>query len=221
MTVTITNVMAISLDGMIGKHALESDIERRAYDFTNLDDREFVREQLKQADAVITGANSLRASGATWQVLNDRGVNPAWIVFTTRGLEEGLEFWGQRSVRRILVSPVPVNEALCVRYGVENWVYPENTASRVVERLGSECLHRVLLFGGGSINKIFYENNFVDFAKITVCPLIISGVKSPRFVDLGLPHPVHLTCISSVLKGDLVFLTYKVKKQASVDVKFF
>ncbi len=212
MTVTITNVMAISLDGMIGKHALESDVERRAYDFTNLDDREFVREQLMQADAVITGANSLRASGATWQVLNDRGVNPAWIVFTTRGLDDGLEFWGQEGVRRVLVSPVPVNETLCARYGVENWIYPEHAAVRVVERLDKEGLCRVLLFGGGSINKIFYENNFVDFAKITVCPLIISGVKSPRFVDLGLSNPVHLTCISSVLKGDLVFLSYRVKK---------
>ena len=212
MTVTITNVMAISLDGMIGKHALESDVERRAYDFTNLDDREFVREQLQNADAVITGANSLRASGGTWQVLNDRGVNPAWIVFTTRGVEEGLEFWEQQTVRRVLVSPVAVNESLCAKHGVENWIYPEQTAARVVERLGRESLERVLLFGGGSINKIFYEQNFVDFAKITVCPLIISGVKSPRFVDLGLTRPVHLTCISSVLKGDLVFLSYKVKK---------
>lgn len=216
MNVTITNVMAISLDGMIGKHALESDLDRRAYNFTNMDDREFVREQLEQADAVITGANSLRASGGTWRVLNDRGINPAWIVFTTRGLEEGLEFWGQRGVRRVLVSPVAVNESLCLKSGVENWVYPEQAAHRVVERLGQEGLGRVLLFGGGSINKIFYENGFVDFAKITICPLIISGVKSPRFVDLGLTRPIHLSCISSVLKGDLVFLSYKVNKQTSV-----
>jgi riboflavin biosynthesis pyrimidine reductase len=112
----------------------------------------------------------------------------------------------------VLVSPFPVNEVLCAKSGVENWVYSEQAAGRVVERLDKEGLCRVLLFGGGSINKIFYENNFVDFAKITVCPLIISGVKSPRFVDLGLSHPVHLTCISSVLKGDLVFLSYRVNK---------
>jgi 5-amino-6-(5-phosphoribosylamino)uracil reductase len=212
MTVTITNVMAITLDGMIGKHALESDVERRAYDFTNLDDREFVRQQLEQADAVITGANSLRASGGTWRVLNDRGVNPAWIVLTTKGLQEELDFWKQSNVRRVLVSPSPVNEACCAKYGVENWIYPEQTAYRIVQRLEREGLTRVLLFGGGSINKLFYENGFVDFAKITVCPLIISGVNSPRFVDLGLTNPVSLQCISSVLKGDLVFLTYKVKK---------
>ena len=212
MTVTITNVMAISLDGTIGKHALESDSERRAYDFTNMDDREFVREQLQQADAVITGANSLRASGSTWVVTNDRGVNPAWIVFTTRGLDEGLEFWRQKNVRRILVSPLPVQKDLCATFGVENWVYPEKNLSQFITRLSSEGLHRNLLFGGGSINKMFYEHGLVDYAKITLCPLIIAGVKSPRFVDLGLSKPTHLMAISSVLKGDLVFLTYKVKK---------
>lgn len=212
MSVTITNVMAVSLDGMIGKHALESDLERRAYDFTNMDDREFVREQLLQADAVITGANSLRASGSTWRVLNDRGVNPAWIVLTTRGLDDGLEFWAQKDVRRVLVSPSRVNESACASHGVENWVYPDQMVRRIVDRLDQEGLRRVLLFGGGSINKLFYEAGLVDFAKITLCPLIISGVKSPKFIDLGLSKPIHLTCISSVLKGDLVFLTYKVKK---------
>jgi riboflavin biosynthesis pyrimidine reductase len=212
MTVTITNVMAISLDGMIGKHALESDSERRAYDFTNMDDREFVREQLQQADAVITGANPLRASGSTWVVSNDRGINPAWIVFTTRGLDERLGFWSQKNVRRIVVSPFPVQESLCAAMGVENWIFDEKSLPEFMKRLDAEGLSRVLLFGGGSINKMFYQNDLVDYAKITLCPLIIAGINSPRFVDLGLTKPSHLRAVSSVLKGDLVFLTYKVKK---------
>jgi 5-amino-6-(5-phosphoribosylamino)uracil reductase len=212
MTVTITNVMAISLDGMIGKHALESDHERRAYDFTNMDDRDFVKEQLEQADAVITGANSLRASGSTWVVTNDRGLNPAWIVFTTKGLDEGLGFWDQLNVRRVLVSPSPVQADLCAAKGVENWLYGPATLPAFIQRLSQEGLHRILLFGGGAINKIFYEHNLVDYAKITLCPLIIAGLNSPHFVDHGLSEPKHLMAISSVLKGDLVFLTYKVKK---------
>lgn len=212
MSVTITNVMAVSLDGLIGKYALESDVERRAYNFTNIDDRDFVREQLERADAVITGANSLRASGSTWRVNNDKGVNPVWIVLTKAGLDAGLGFWMQHDVRRVLVSPSPVNQDLCAKHGVENWVYPDHTVRRVVDRLDSERLTRVLLFGGGAINKLFYEQGLVDFAKITLCPVIISGVNSPHFVNPGLSHSIHMTCISSVLKGDLVFLIYKVKK---------
>ena len=212
MSVTVTNVMAISLDGMIGKHALESDVERRAYDFTNMDDRDFVREQLEQADAVITGANSLRASGSTWQVRNDRGINPAWIVFTTKGLDEGLAFWSQTDVKRVLVSPFPIQESLCSASGVINWVIPEERTADIIQKLEAENLRRVLLFGGGAINKLFYEHGLVDFAKITLCPLLIGGVNSPRFVDLGLTRPTHFTAISSLLRGDLVFLSYKVKR---------
>ena len=212
MSVTITNVMAISLDGMIGMHALESDVERRAYNFTNMDDREFVREQLEQADAVITGANSLRASGSAWRVRNDRGVNPAWIVFTTKGLAEGLAFWGQKDVQRVLVSPFPIQEALCAASGVKNWIIPENSPGGLIKKLEAENLNRVLLFGGGAINKLFYEHGLVDFAKITVCPLLIGGVNSPRFVNPGLTRPTHFTLISSVLRENLVFLTYRVKR---------
>ena len=212
MSVTITNVMAISLDGMIGMHALESDVERRAYNFTNMDDREFVREQLEQADAVITGANSLRASGSAWRVRNDRGVNPAWIVFTTKGLAEGLDFWGQKDVQRVLVSPFPIQESLCAASGVKNWIIPENSPVGLIKKLESENLNRVLLFGGGAINKLFYEHGLVDFAKITVCPLLIGGVNSPRFVNPGLTRPTHFTLISSVLRENLVFLTYRVKR---------
>ena len=212
MAVTITNIMAISLDGLIGSNAFESDVERRKYNFTNSDDREFVREQLECADAVITGANSLRASGCAWTVTNDRGVNPAWIVFTTKGLSADLEFWRQKPIRRVLVSPFPVQEELCAASGVENWILTEKNPIEVVQRLEREGLGRILLFGGGSINKLFYENQLVDFAKITVCPLVIGGVNSPRFVDLGLKTPIHFTAIASVLKEDLVFLTYRVKK---------
>lgn len=212
MTVTVTNVMAISLDGMIGKHALESDLDRRAYDFTNMEDKNFVRSQLEQADAVITGANSLRASGSTWRVLNKRGLYPAWIVFTTRGIDEGLEFWRQTEVRRVLVSPFPVQKDLCAARGVENWIIKENELSLLMDKLDALGMQNVLLFGGGHINKIFYENGLVDFAKITLCPLLIGGVNSPSFVNPGLSHLVHFSLISSVLNGDLVFLTYKVKK---------
>lgn len=212
MTVTVTNVMAISIDGMIGKHALESDLDRRAYGFTNMEDRNFVHDQLQQADAVITGANSLRASGSTWRVLNQHGRYPAWIVFTTRGLDEGLEFWQQREVRRVLVSPVPVQEEMCKAHGVENWTINENNLSALISKMDSLEMRNVLLFGGGHINKLFYENGLVDFAKITLCPLLIGGVNSPHFVNPGLSHLVHFSLVSSVLRGDLVFLTYKVKK---------
>jgi 5-amino-6-(5-phosphoribosylamino)uracil reductase len=213
MSVIVTNVMAVSLDGKIGKHPFESDADRSAYGFSNLDDKEWVRSQLVLADVVITGANSMRASGASWEVQNDRGVNPAWIVWTRSGLDDALPFWRQMNIRRILVSPAPIQQEACAAYGVENWVIKNtNEPKSVLDRLEKEGLTRVLLFGGGSINKIFYENRLVDFAKITLCPLIVGGVTPSPFIDVGLPSHVNLDLISSFTKGSLVFLTYKIQK---------
>lgn len=213
MSVTITNVMAISLDGRIGKHSLESDGARRTYGFTNMDDREWVREQLINADAVITGANSLRASGSTWKLLNDRGRTPSWIVLTTKGIDASLPFWTQHDVDRVLVSPKAVQTELCQEHLVANWqTGSETPAQAIVQRLNTLGLHRVLLFGGGAINKIFYEENLVDYAKLTLSPMIIGANDAPNFVDPGLTHDVKMTLVSSVVKGNLVFLTYKIQK---------
>lgn len=212
MSVTITNVMAVSLDGRIGKHALECDNQRRAYDFTNADDSEWVREQLTTADAVITGANSMRASGATWRVTNDRGRFPTWIVLTQEGLDKGLPFWKQHDVDRVLVSPSAVQSDLCQMSGVESWISGlENPAKLIVQRLEEQNLSRVLLFGGGMVNNLFYEAGLVNFAKVTLCPIIIGALASPYFVNPGLSHEVKLSLIASVAKGNLVFLTYKIQ----------
>lgn len=213
MSVIITNVMAISLDGRIGKHALESDGARRSYGFTNMDDRDWVREQLIQADAVITGANSLRASGATWKLLNDRGRTPSWIVMTTQGIDAGLQFWQQHDVERILVSPQPVQADLCQKNQVSNWQTGDaNPARYIFDRLEDMGHHRVLLFGGGAINKLFYQENLVDYAKLTLSPIIVGGIEAPFFVNPGLTHDVKMCLVSSVIKGNLVFLNYKIQK---------
>lgn len=213
MSVQITNVMAVSLDGRIGKHALESDSQRRVYNFTNEDDRNWVRQQLTNADAVVTGANSLRASGSAWDVQNDKGVNPAWIVLSKAGLDESLPFWTQKNIMRALVSPFEVQSNHCLEKGVEHWLFgEENPARYIVRRLEEKNLTRVLLFGGGAVNNLFYEEGLVDFAKITLCPLIIGALSSPNFVNPGLTRDVNMTLVSSVVKGSLIFLTYKIQK---------
>lgn len=213
MSVEITNVMAVSLDGLIGKHALESDLQRRAYDFTNEDDKEWVRSLLTHADAVVTGANSLRAAGQAWEVKNDQGRNPSWVVLTNNGLDEALPFWKQHDIDRVLVSSVPVQSKLCELESVENLVVGnKNTAAAVVKYLESKKWNRVLMFGGGVVNNLFYEAGLVDFAKITLCPLIIGGVNAPRFVEPGLTRDIKMSLVSSVVKGSLLFLTYKIHK---------
>lgn len=207
----IVNVMAASLDGKIAAHSLESDGARRDYGFTNEDDKAYVRHQLETADAVITGANSLRASGATWQVRNHKKKFATWVVMTTKGISADLPFWQQTEVERWIVSPdkVPLHSETNVRAVLCG---TKNPAQVVYESLAAAGCERVLLFGGGQINRLFYQSNLVDELRLTICPIIIAGNHAPDFVDRGLTSPKHLTLLSSQPSKDLVFLTYKVQK---------
>ena len=207
----IVNVMAASLDGKIAAHSLESDGARRDYGFTNDDDKNFVRQQLETADAVITGANSLRASGSTWQVPNHEKRFARWVVLTTKGISEDAEFWKQSQVERWLVSPFPV--PIYATTNIKTIVYGSlNPAIVVRDELAAAGCHQVLLFGGGQINRIFYEANLVDELRLTICPIIIAGKGASDFVAPGLTNPKQLTLLSSQPSKDLVFLRYKVQK---------
>jgi len=207
----LINVMAASLDGKIAAHTLESDSARRDYGFTNEDDKAYVRQQLETADAVITGANSLRASGATWQVRNHRGRFATWVVMTTKGISADLPFWNQNQVERWIVAPtsVPMHSNENTRAIICGETDPARVAYVALVAAGYE---RVLLFGGGQINRLFYQSDLVDELRLTICPIIIAGNDAPDFVDRGLPSPKHLTLLSSQPSKDLVFLTYKVQK---------
>lgn len=209
----IVNVMAASLDGKIAEHALESDGARRQYGFTNKSDQEFVRLQLTTADAVITGANSLRASQAAWQVPNHDGKFATWIVLTNSGLDENLRFWSQDEVEKIIVTknsklvlPPSKNSRLIL--------VPEarNIAEFLVAELKRVGLQKVLLFGGGHVNRLFYEAGLVDDLLLTLCPLMLGAPEAANLLSPPLSRPVHFLLESSNRVGDLLFLKYTVKK---------
>jgi riboflavin biosynthesis pyrimidine reductase len=209
----LTNVLAISLDGVIGKSDAESDEERRAYGFTNDADKHHVKSILQETDVVITGGKSLRAANAAWEVVNDRGQQVAWVVLTNAGLPKDLKFWTQSNIRRVVVSENKNLQEDCLRHGVEFWLAPKSSpALFVVSQLHSLNLSRQVLFGGGEINRMFYAAGVVDYAKITLCPLIVGGVTPARFMPPGLEHPVNLELETFVRKENLVFLNYKIQK---------
>jgi riboflavin biosynthesis pyrimidine reductase len=70
----------------------------------------------------------------------------------------------------------------------------------------------VLLFGGGQINRMFYDEGLVDELSITICPVIIGTPDASRFVDPGLANPTLFQLQSSIVSENHVFLTYSVRK---------
>ena len=209
----IINVMAASLDGKIAGHSLESDRERRDYGFTNKADQEFVRHQLTTADAVVTGANSLRASQGAWQVPNQKGRCATWVVLTRAGLDPSLRFWGQSEVPKWIVTPAP---DLVIPADPANRliVIPptENPAPLIAKELKDAGYEKILLFGGGHVNRLFYEAGLVDELFLTLCPLMLGTPAASSLLAPPLSKATHFRLVSSNNVGDLVFLNYTVNK---------
>ena len=203
--------MAISLDGFIASKPGESDATRRELGFTNDADRQHLREMVRNSDAVIAGAESVRAARRLFADQNDRGRLPTWLIPTNRGLDANLPLWEQHQVRKILVSansdlPAPP-------HGEILHVDEEGLVSTIRNYLIDHDLHRVLLLGGAQINRMFYLEKLVNRVVITVCPIILGSKGGIPLVQPDLPLPTHLKLITSHSIGNLVFLTYSVIDQ--------
>lgn len=210
----IINVMAVSLDGSIGNGPHEDDAVRRTSGFTNEDDRKHVEALLRTADAVILGANSLKTSGEIWNLRNDKGKFPTWVVLSNAGLPAELPFWKQDEMPRWVVSEGERKGAL-TSPKVRTLTYGERNPALVIkEELTKIGVERALLFGGAAVNRLFYEAGVVDELVLTLCPLITATPGSIPLVAPPVSGPIRLNLLASETKGDYLFLRYRIERKA-------
>jgi 5-amino-6-(5-phosphoribosylamino)uracil reductase len=205
----IINVMAISLDGSIASKGNERDSVRKEYGFLAEEDRRHVLSLLADADAVIAGGESIRCSGGAFDLVNHKGVSPKWMVLTNQGLPETLRFWQQDKIDRWLISEKILSNVPAHRGEVTNFPYGEGSPAELIRKklIEANC-EKVLLFGGGRVNQLFYEAGLVDELIVTICPVIF-GTKEPiPLVSPTLTVPVRLTLQTSNSSENLVFLKY-------------
>ena len=208
----ITNVMAASLDGRIASQRLESDDERQKSNLSSPADRAFLLNEIEKAEAVIVGAGSIRSNGVC---LSHPGKNeqfPAWYVLSQSPLPYDLSFWNQKHIPRYLVSakPLPIKDGS----GVKNLVYSDrDPAEFIIDALSQAQLSEVLLFGGGIVNKMFYQKNLVDSLKLTISPLFIGKEDAPYLIFPDLENAVEMSLLSSRNVDNYVFLEYQVKRK--------
>ena len=207
----IINIMASSLDGCISRHNLESDAERWDFGFNCQEDRDFLLSEVEDADAIITGAQSVRASQTLLKRKNkDRELT--WFVLSEKGLAKEFDFWKQTGLHIYLVSPkeIPI-------YGDPNFfsnlIYTgSNVAKFLYQILKSKLYQRVLLFGGGQINSLFYQENLVDELRLTLTPTIIAQSNASPLISPVLKYPVKTELVSKQQFGSHLFLHYKIIK---------
>ena len=201
--------MAASIDGHIATAPAEKDPARIASGFVSAADRQHVRTEVSHSDAVILGADTVRASPRLLSYPNDRGRCPIWVVLTTRGIEKTSPFWKLHHIERWLVAPSKL--AIPDATNVRAFICPQQDAATfVVDQLQKHCLNRVILFGGGAINHLFYSQQLVDELSLTIAPTIIARDDAPRLVKSSLPAAVRLRLLTVRRVDDHLFLRYRV-----------
>ncbi|MBC7533572.1 MAG: dihydrofolate reductase family protein [Oligoflexus sp.] len=205
----IVNVMASSLDGRIGVHDREGDVERLNVGMSNPSDQQHLRQQIESCDAIIVGASSVRANGSCLDHPGKNKQPPVWFIFAQTPLPESFAFWAQKHIRRVLVSasPLPIVEGS----GVENLIYGSaNPGMFLALYLKIHNFDRALLFGGGVVNSWFYNQKLVDHLELTLAPMMIGKANAPYLVAPELTQAVQFLLDSSHASESFVFLSYSV-----------
>lgn len=202
--------MATSVDGRIAVSPLETTVARYDSGFLSPADLKHVHDVVAHNDAVIIGANTARASPHLLKQKNYRNVYPVWIVLTVKGVEGNSPFWQHQGIERWIVSPAPVTQYS--HTGVRYMTYREHDpAVFVTELLQQHKMSKILLFGGGEINRLFYRSQLVDELIVTVCPIIVAQDRAPLLVPPPLDAPIRLELVSTRTVKNHVFIHYKVR----------
>ncbi|MGE0174100.1 MAG: dihydrofolate reductase family protein [Oligoflexales bacterium] len=210
----IINVMASSLNGRIGGSSLEGDKKRVDSGLSSSEDQEHLKDQISQCDAVIVGASSIRANGRCIAEPKRAGGFPAWYVLSQSPLPLDIEFWRQNDVPRIMCShqPLPLGPAATGNIATLAARSDDDLIARILEDAQRRHFSRLLLFGGGRINKLFYDRNLVDELWLTLAPLYIRKAQTPELIDPTGGNDVKFRLISSHQRKSYVFLNYEVLK---------
>ena len=127
-----------------------------------------------------------------------------WVVLTTQGIEPSSPFWQLHHIERWLVSPskLEIPDAT----NVHTFVCPrQDAATFAIAQLQQQNLNRVVLFGGGEINHLFYRHQLVDELSITIAPTIVARDDAPRLIKPSLPVAVRLQLLAVRQVDDHLF----------------
>lgn len=206
----IVNVMASSLDGKIGANNHEDDGQRIELGLSSDADRDFLKTEIATCDAIVVGASSIRANGECLDWPGRNGVPPPWFVFARDPIPCQLGFWHQNEVPRYLVSRVSLPFPKSTT--VTPLVFSQgDLVLEFYQYLASQELEKVLLFGGGILNGLFYDRKLVDKLHLSVAPVLLGIEGAPTLVH-GLSHGcVKLDVVSSHSHENFVFLKYLVR----------
>lgn len=219
-----TVILAMSVDGKI------ADASRAAARFGSLNDQAHLERQVAQADAVLFGAETLRAYGTTLKVSQpellhhrqQRGQPPQPIhIVCSRSAEMDPQYrFFQQSVPRWLLTTaqgvdrwqtLPLFERILVAETAPN----EINWQAAFQQFLAAGIRQLAVLGGGTLVASLLEAELIDEIWLTICPLILGGALAPTPVEgsgflQALAPRLRLLAVQPLEQE--VFLHYRVMK---------
>lgn len=210
----------MSADGKI------ADAKRSPARFGSATDKAHLETQIAQADAVLFGAETLRAYGTTLRVTNPdllklRQQNQLppqpihMVVSRSAKLDPNWRFFSQPVPRWLLTTPA----ALAWDAPHFDRVLTVGTANGIDWRsawkeFAASGIQRIAVLGGGAIVWNLLELDLIDELHLTICPLLLGGTTAPTPVaGLGFPEAIapRLQLLSVEAIDHEVFLHYRLQ----------
>ena len=219
--------MISSVDGLVA-------VEGKASRIGSEIDRHTMRNLRASSDAVMVGANTLRAERLSLGldetspgVQQPRRAQPLAVVLTTTGdvpIETNLVFHEGQTVLVISGGPIPEDRrAEVLRANATVQRVPATSSgrpdlSRALEILKREhAVERLLVEGGPTLNRALISAGLVDELFLTVAPKLLGAPAqgSATILAGALPASVDLHLLSAHLAADELFLHYTLSSETN------
>lgn len=206
--------LATSLDGKIATSS------RVHFPLGTAEDRRQMQRLLRECDAVLMGASTLRAyrkprtaTGMPKPPVNVilssslKGVSPDWPFFRDAAVPRILVV-GHSATARALKPFAEKSDIIQLKKPTAR----RPLAVQVVEELSKRGVRRLLVEGGGSVMWDFVSANLIDEYHVTLTPRLLGGTEAPTLVDgPGFPpeEVVNLKLEQCRVLGDELYLIYR------------
>jgi 2,5-diamino-6-(ribosylamino)-4(3H)-pyrimidinone 5'-phosphate reductase len=193
-------------------------------------DRQAMRTLRSKADAVMIGANTLRAEKLSLGLDDPAGPQPLAVIVTKSGdvpIDSNLLVGDGQKVLVITTHHAP--ETLDDRLRVRVLRFPPATLSGAVnltEALkilkAEHAVELVLVEGGPSLNHALISSNLADELLLTLAPKLLGGApdESPTILNGPALAARDVNLLSAHLAGDELFLRYSLHPLRLNDQRF-
>lgn len=211
--------VAASLDGYIDDATPERLLLSNDEDFDRVD---AVRASV---DAILVGANTIRADNPRLMVRSDerrekrvtdgKPATPIKVTITSSGeIDPSSKFFATgESDKLVYTTAAAANRLATTMAGTATVIDLGDTVTPdgVLDDLAKRGVERLMVEGGGTIHTMFLAAGLADELHLVFAPFLVGDPTAPRFVNAGTfpqdpGHRMHLAECKQI--GDCVLLRY-------------